>query len=68
MSDIKFIQQANGHAYRLGSTTLLFPYGLGPACLIGDRWVTIDKPERFGAWGGPAARRAYIRRFVKGIE
>lgn len=66
-STIAVREQANGVAYTLGRTTILFRWGVDPALLFGDDLVKITDPARFGEWESAKHRRAYIRRFVAGL-
>lgn len=63
---MKAFEQANGIAYVHRGEVILFPYGLAPEVLFGDRWVNVTAPERFGDWDSRADRRAWVRNFVEG--
>ena len=58
------IEQSNGIAYAHNGTVILFPYGVEPRLVFGDNLVTFDRPERFGDWDTPRARRAFMRAFT----
>lgn len=64
---VKYHETANGPAYSLGDTTIVFMYGTGPHLLWNGNLVKIDQPTGFGSWGTPAAQRAFVRRF-KGVN
>ena len=57
---------AHGHAYTEGGVTIIFRHGsaLAPQYLFGDTPVTIDAPERYGAWETMAERTQYVRAFI----
>lgn len=66
MASIKYQETAAGPAYTLRGTTIWFRYGLTPELLFGDSFTRIERPERFGTYDTPEARRAFVRAFVDG--
>lgn len=65
---MKYTEQANGVARSLGSVTIVFPFGTEPYLALHGERVTIQYPERFGAWETPEQQRAYLRRFAEGLD
>jgi len=61
-----YMEQANGIARSYAQVWLLFPFGLSPKLIYGNRTVSISDPERFGAWGTSREQCAYVRAFVQG--
>lgn len=66
--NIKYQELANGHAYTLDNTCIIFPFGLNPRMVVntiaGLMTTNIDNPERFGTWDTTQSRREYIQNFV----
>ena len=58
-------ETANGQAYTYKGVIIIFPdIDRSPWLVFGDSLVTIDYPERFGAWGTRKQRETFMRQFV----